>query len=376
MTICTALGHDYRFRNHSYMSLLLLLLLLLMAVLLILLWLPWICTFCWTIIIERPFHVDCEDQAKYSTRNRRLSSFLDPKSVHQKNQHFSVQPSTTTIASTISTTTATETFQQHDHHQQQLEENRPKMYTFYEPTPNLWNSPFKGTGMTDEADAALLQLWVDQWKTMGWDPIILTLNDAKRHARFQEFDQQLQLVPLRGIDGSTTVNTKYNQFCYLRWLAMSTVPLGGYMSDYDVFPIRKFEETIGTFTVYSSGKQGRGVPCLMSGSQTEWERLTWLLLENALHHLHHSNYVDMLALMDLVGEYNPEKTVLEATPLLTGKVWSNEECRRLQGKTAIHVSHYSVMNGVIGEGEGMVDRPTIAKHLLRLFHTTCEYADN
>jgi hypothetical protein len=364
MTPCTVLRHEYRFRNHSCVSLLLLFLFVLVLLLLSL----WIGAFRLSIIIARPSLDDCRDQERHTKRHRRLAGFLDPKSVRLKNQHFHVQQLKSTEASTVTSAIATDTQQQ-----QQQQQQRPKMYTFYEPTLNLWNSSFKGTGMTDHADVALLELWVEEWKKMGWDPIILTLNDAKRHARFQEFHQQLQFVPLRGIDGSTTVNTEYNQFCYLRWLAMSTIPIGGYMSDYDVLPIRRFEETIGTFTVYSSGREGRGIPCLMSGSQEEWDRLTWLLLENALHHLDHFNYIDMLALMDLVGEYVPEKTVLEATPLLTGKVWSNEECQRLQGKMAIHVSHYSVMHGVIGEGEGIVDRPAIAKRLLNLFQTTCEY---
>ena len=304
---------------------------------------------------------------------RRLSAVrFDPKTVFQK------------LPAAATATAAS--------HTDLLEMKRPIMYTFYQPTANIWGNK-KGTGMTDQADSALLQLWTDEWSHMGWEPIILSLHDAKKHSRFHEYYQKVQQIPLRGLDGLTVVNQEYNQLCYLRWLAMAAATADAtnnttkttsvarhgafFMSDYDVLPIRPVEEEDDSimdpkFTVYSTGKEGRGVPCLMSGSSAEWERMAWLLLDNAMQHLDHYNWVDMLALMDLVGEYIPRKTVLDATALLTGQPWTSLECDLLRDRKAIHFSHYSIHHGVTRAGEEVLDRPKIAQHVLQVFHTTCE----
>jgi hypothetical protein len=311
--------------------------------------------YCWTISHDE---------------RRRLSAVrLDPKTVFQKVPLTA--PATATVTATATSYPAPLA--------------RPIMHTFYEPTANIWGDR-KGTGMTDQADSALLQLWTDEWAHMGWEPVILSLHDAKKHSRFHEYYQRVQQIPLRGLDGSTVANQEYNRFCYLRWLAMAaataatnttTATNGGFfMSDYDVLPIRPVVDDASIidpkFTVYSTGKEGRGVPCLMSGSSAEWERMAWLLLDNAMQHLDHYNWVDMLALMDLVGEYIPQKTVLEATALLTGQPWTGIECDLLRDRTAIHFSHYSIHHGVTRAGEDVLDRPTIAQHVLQVFHTTCE----
>lgn len=250
---------------------------------------------------------------------------------------------------------------------------KPKMYTFYEPTPIVWGDK-RATGMTDEADAAMLSLWVQEWARMGWEPVVLSLNDAKMHPRYEGFHKRLKDVPLHGANGNNDFNQLYNQYCYLRWLAMATLPDGGYMSDYDTLPIRRFAATIGSFTVYNTGPDGRGVPCLMSGSQTEWERLIWALLDVGLKHPDHNNWTDMLGLMELKGNYVAEKTAFEAINIMNGQEWSPQQCALFDGINAVHFSHNSVMHGVVKAGEDLLDRAKISERVLQGFHENCEIA--
>merc|ERR1712071_506152 len=68
---------------------------------------------------------------------------------------------------------------------------------------------------------------------MGWTPKILTVDDARKHPRFEEYNKMLDDVPLDGYSG---YRSGYNRLCYLRWLAMAAVG-GGFMSDYDTVPL-------------------------------------------------------------------------------------------------------------------------------------------
>eukprot|EP00542_Grammatophora_oceanica_P002946 CAMPEP_0194065090 /NCGR_PEP_ID=MMETSP0009_2-20130614/84813_1 /TAXON_ID=210454 /ORGANISM="Grammatophora oceanica, Strain CCMP 410" /LENGTH=134 /DNA_ID=CAMNT_0038717821 /DNA_START=119 /DNA_END=520 /DNA_ORIENTATION=- len=129
----------------------------------------------------------------------------------------------------------------------------------------------KGTGMTDEADAAMLRVWQEEWTDIGWDPVILTLEDAKQHPRYEEFATKLENVPLWGRSKKkSSMNREYNQLCYIRHLAMAAVG-GGFMSDYDVLPLKQMVSEVGPdFTVYSATPGGKGVPCLMGGQAHDW----------------------------------------------------------------------------------------------------------
>lgn len=259
--------------------------------------------------------------------------------------------------------------------QQQQIQRPPTIYTFWAPVPSLANGD-KGTGMTDETDKQMLKLWKQAWEAIGWEARILTIQDAQQDPRYDAFYEKLQSIPLWG-KRRKGANREYNQWCYIRWLAMSAVG-GGWMSDYDVLPVRKIDYyQIGKFTVHEPG-----VPSLLSGTQEEWSKMAWAILENGLQH--NSPEVDlwsdMMALADLQEQqdqpefhYAVNKTVLTAILLLTGKPWTKDkECHRLKRHDAIHFSHYSMKMGVLREGERFRDRPRIAAHIMKLFYSFCQ----
>jgi hypothetical protein len=269
--------------------------------------------------------------------NRRLSSSFDPKTVKYKS---SAEP-----------------------------KSPPIIYTFYHPVAESPNG--RGTGMTQESDDQMIHLWAQQWKEIGWDPRILNLTHARMHPKYQEYYNKIENIPLLG-KNKAGVNKEYNMYCYLRWLAMVVVG-GGFMSDYDVIPIRQLDSTVGSFTVYSSGNDGRGIPCLMSGTEEEWSNMAFAIVQNGLSHPEADLWSDMWALMDIreTMPYFALQTVIEATRLLTGKPWTERECKFLEGKDAIHFSHNTMVNGVKREGETYKDRPRIAIRVLQLFRENC-----
>ena len=72
----------------------------------------------------------------------------------------------------------------------------------------------------------MIEHWRRSWAKQGWNPVVLSVDDARRNPMFREFDEACRLLP--------TVNRiEYELACYRRWMAVATAG-GGFMSDYDV----------------------------------------------------------------------------------------------------------------------------------------------
>jgi len=120
--------------------------------------------------------------------------------------------------------------------------------------------------MTKEGHEDLLAAWKKSWEDRGWETVVLTEEDARQHPDFESINQKLQDLDVNA----------YNRRCYWRWLAIVTDG-GGWMSDYDVFPLSLNGEMglaleqSGTFTSYA-----HHVPCLIHASAKEWDRILHL----------------------------------------------------------------------------------------------------
>jgi hypothetical protein len=272
----------------------------------------------------------------------------------------------------------------------QLQENkqsRPIIHTFYNP---LLQDAFV-TEMTESGDAALLEEWKKAWSDAGFEPRVLTLEDARTHPYFIPIDYAMEHTWLDG----------YNKMCIWRWVAMSNVG-GGWMSDYDVFPLRPFPtEPLphnGALTVHD-----RFIPDLVSGSSEEWIRVAkeivnGLLAKDAEKKVEAQSYpprkkqrrtytlwTDMFALqqwsrnqpdmfqgdsMVMIRPFDKEDEGLGAT-------WSAEKCheRTPRGIVAVHFSHDAIKRGMekklLHEGQSMDHRAAIAKEWLAAWRSSC-----
>lgn len=256
------------------------------------------------------------------------------------------------------------------------------MHTFYDridPKKHI-----KYTGMSDEADRKMLQHWKRYWHRAGWDPRILTLEDAKRHPEFERVDTLLDL--------DTMPFGYYDKLCFLRWLAVAQVG-GGWMSDYDTFPLRVVVEhdgdddtpplpNDGRLTIHDRTLNG-GIPCLVSGSQSEFDRMAAALVENAVTRgVGRPFWSDMLAIMDLhrvrPHDFEVRGGVLRGERALDSDraFASVADCRRMaRHHWAVHFSHNAVQQAVasgnLAQRRGFEARPTIAEGWLNQWANRC-----
>mmetsp|Transcript_18007 Transcript_18007/g.26646 ORF Transcript_18007/g.26646 Transcript_18007/m.26646 type:complete len:274 (+) Transcript_18007:43-864(+) len=153
--------------------------------------------------------------------------------------------------------------------------NRPIMYTFFE-----WIHPSeRETEIPDIYEENLISEWKSAWKGAGWEPVVLTVKDARKHEKFDYFYSKLQKI--------TGPRSKHLQLTFVRWFAVAAVG-GGFMCDYNVFPISKAPKSLelphqGKFSIYCKIQHpaNASMPCLMSGDANEWIRVASVLLEKS-----------------------------------------------------------------------------------------------
>jgi len=237
---------------------------------------------------------------------------------------------------------------------------RPIIHTFFERIP--LNERF--TGMTDEADDALLDFWKQTWFAAGWEPRVITLADAKKHEDYDSFSNQLNKINL----------DEFSRLSFFRWIAMSAVG-GGFLVDYDAFPIRDFvQEGLKShkpgdkFILYDNFLS----PTLASGSASMWHNMGKALLENSKQHvttIHSDNstsiakktfWTDTMGLLELSRASPPNQEFLKNIRSLKvvvdgGKALKSldqyvrpEDCtqRPLRGRPVIHFSVSALYEGV------------------------------
>ena len=90
---------------------------------------------------------------------------------------------------------------------------RPQIHTFYE--------------KVHQGEDNLLDQWKAAWSEAGFVPVVLTMDDARQHPDFDRIDKII----------SKTFGHSYNGLCFFRWFAMAMTAHGGWMVDYDTFPL-------------------------------------------------------------------------------------------------------------------------------------------
>ncbi|KAJ8020310.1 hypothetical protein HOLleu_39873 [Holothuria leucospilota] len=135
------------------------------------------------------------------------------------------------------------------------------IHTYFQKRTNIAEKDVKEHNDTINA-------WKRTWSQAGWNPRVLSEDDAKMHPEYDMLQKKFFALP--------TINQKeYEMACFLRHVAMAAVG-GGWMSDYDVIPLRmpKCVEPLneGRYTVYE-----HYTPSLVSGSGEEFTRISKMM---------------------------------------------------------------------------------------------------
>ena len=175
------------------------------------------------------------------------------------------------------------------------EKSKPVMATFFEPDGSC-------CGMSESGHHQLLKAWETSWQARGWDTIILTEEDAMKHSDFEMLDQKLSDL---NVD-------PYNRRCFWRWLAMANIEEGGWMSDYDTFPLGlTAEEGLEIAKLPGFKSYSIHVPNIIHADQVAWGRVLSAMIRVFPETWGPGVLVtDMLMLRDAKNRYNDESMMI------------------------------------------------------------------
>ena len=257
--------------------------------------------------------------------------------------------------------------------QQQQQQEKPIIYAFYAPIVRFGkDSVAQSTreAKIAETDEQLLEVWSTSWADAGYQPVLLSLRDAQKHPHYEAYVYALSKITLLGAGGR---NQEYNEYCYLRYLAMATVG-GGLLSDYDVMPLtgnqpppQRLEDD--RFTVYQKTLNKAGaVPSLASGSASEWDRMANVILRISQGPPPDGGWSDMLALMH-AGKQDAGTFFLRNEVVGYREAMQDPDsiCKSTSHAWGIHMSHYDVLS----MGYRVHDRPKVAKDFVQKYKSKC-----
>ena len=185
----------------------------------------------------------------------------------------------------------TATRNENDSSIEQTVEHQPLIYTYFEKI----DDSVRTTGMTDDEDFDLLQLWRERWEEAGYKPVILTAEDADAllgswNKTKHEGNNHSFAIALTK-ERSDSIRTKledlpldhFGKVLFRRWMAMAAVG-GGWFSDYDNFPLWNFSQKDLKQQLPNDAKitvHDILSPTLASGSGSEWVDTLEALLDEA-----------------------------------------------------------------------------------------------
>mmetsp|Transcript_8341 Transcript_8341/g.11905 ORF Transcript_8341/g.11905 Transcript_8341/m.11905 type:complete len:603 (+) Transcript_8341:111-1919(+) len=256
--------------------------------------------------------------------------------------------------------------------------DRPKVHTFFESMDGTGET----AGMDNAGNSNLINTWKQAWYEAGFEPVVLTMDDAKKHPDFNSSQQRLEQLPMRF----------YNKLCTYRWYAMA-VEGGGYMVDYDTFPLAitpfdgRFMQNGGKLTLYDFV-----VPSIVSGSFNEYTRFANLITDIVGRPDYNGEVMsDMLAL-DYLRKHQPDSFVRHSNRyhnrlVYNGPYYNEKEevdCIGSNGMIVVHFAHKYVVEKAttltnvlrfedIEQDLDMVNkRGAIAKQFLKDWSSKCK----
>jgi hypothetical protein len=136
-------------------------------------------------------------------------------------------------------------------------------------------------------DDELINTWKSVWRSYGYEPYVLGLDDARANTEFVKFQQSLEKI--FPVDNPRQA---LKQRCYYRYLAMAAQTGGGMMVDLDTTPtdLAIREQLPDKFSRYCQAdvppvslnewqlrlERQYGTPCAAVGSAAEWMRIAKL----------------------------------------------------------------------------------------------------
>jgi len=255
---------------------------------------------------------------------------------------------------------------------------KPVMATFFETVEGGC------CGMTQEGHENLLHAWEEAWQANGWKTKILTEKDARNHPEFEAMRDKLLKVGV----------SEYNQRCFWRWLAMAVNEdeNGGWMSDYDFFPLTLTGD-LGLELAKRPGFKSWAahVPTLIHADRQGWNQLASLMIDAVSEDFGLEKITDMFVLK-LLHDYLTEDEMgvtLWRNNYSYGFPYSAKygeegpqiDCE-LANKLGAHLSHYAVgelaeekknypMIEGMQKGEGVQRRAEAALIMMKDYREKC-----
>lgn len=135
-----------------------------------------------------------------------------------------------------------------------------KIYTYYQ-------------NINHSSQNELIDLWKISWSRQGYEPIVLSLEDAKRHPYFETLNSEMRRI-FNEITGKQIY--AYGMSCWFRWLAYATqTEEKFYVSDYDAINVN-FLITEPNDKLHLMDND---CPFLASGTPTQFEKLCEAFVE-------------------------------------------------------------------------------------------------
>jgi len=182
--------------------------------------------------------------------------------------------------------------------------SRPVVHTYYEDLDLDW-----GINHT-----YALELWKEKWYKAGWEPIVLTRQNAEQSPFWKD--------ELSG--------NHWPHVLLHKWMTMAD--RGGYMCDYDVYPLAPPPTTIELSNDDALLVHQTLAPTMVSGSAMAWRVMTQSLIEH--FKVSKGFWTDTLALHDLRSHVQERRDFVTFEP-------GDPNCDRKKNRWLVHIGPLS-----------------------------------